>query len=224
MPEKPRSGVARALRLLVLAAAAVLLFRLLGPGGRPAEERVPPPPPPPAPSPSPRLSGRVVRADGSPAPGAVVEAVFLTDAAAPPVTLAAPPAGPEGAFTVPGPPPKWISLKVRARRGPLAVEVDLDGAPGPLDLELRLPANFAVSGIVIAAEDGRPLGRMEVRLGERTAVTDAFGRFQLGELPASLAVREAPALEISGPGRKTLRRPLPLDARADDLLLRVERE
>jgi hypothetical protein len=170
------------------------------------------------------LTGRVVRADGVPAAGAVVEAVFEVGGDAPPVTLSSPPAGADGRFSIAGGPADWTSLKVRARRGPFSVEADLAGAPSPLDLELRLPTTFAIGGIVIAAEDGRPLARMEVRLGDRSAVTDDFGRFQLGTLPAALLEHEAPSLEVLGAGRKTLRKAVPLDARADDLLLRVERE
>lgn len=224
MAEKP-SRARKAAAILFFTAAGILLFRMLGPGGAPARTDVAPPPPTPPPAPAPKpLSGRVVRPDGTPAPGAVVEAVFETGGGAAPVTLSSAPVGADGRFSIEGGPASWTSLKVRARRGPLAVEADLDGAPGPLDMELRLPTTFAVGGLVLAAEDGRPLPRMEVRLGERTAVTDDFGRFQLGVVPASLLEREAPEIEVKGAGRKTVRRALPLDARADDLLLRVERE
>jgi hypothetical protein len=226
MGDRPPSRARKAAAILFFTAAGILLFRLLGPGGAPAERSVvPPPPPPPSSAPAPKpLSGRVVRADGTPAPGAVVEAVFETGGGAPPVTLASAPVGADGRFSIEGGPASWTSLKVRARRGPLAVEADLDGAPGPLDMELRLPTTFAVGGLVLAAEDGRPLPRMEVRLGDRTAVTDDFGRFQLGTLPAALLEREAPEIEVQGAGRKPVRRALPLDARADDLLLRVEKD
>jgi hypothetical protein len=153
-----------------------------------------------------------------------VEAVFDPGGGAPPVALRAGPAGGDGRFSLAGAPAKWTSLRIRARRGPLAVEADLGDAPGPLSLDLRLPATFTAAGIVIAEEDGRPLPGMDVRMGERSARTDPLGRFSLGDIPAPPRGGETPALEISGAGRKTLRRALPLDRGADDLLLRVERE
>ena len=153
-----------------------------------------------------------------------MEADFAVDGAPAPVPLRSAPALADGRFVVSGVPPRWKSLRLRIHRGPLYSEMDLGDAAGSLDLDLRLPATFRVGGIVIGAEDGRPLAGMAVRLEDRSARTDGLGRFEIPGLPASMAERPLPLLLVQGTGRRTLRRELPPMDRLDDLLLRVEPE
>jgi hypothetical protein len=208
-----RGGPGKWIAVAVLVAAALLLVRMLGPGGRPAEEGRGPAPP---------LAGRILRADGTPVASAVVEAVFETGAGAAPLSLRSPPAGSDGRFVVPGAPEKWTSLRIRVRSGPLALEADLGDAPGPLDLSLALPSTFTVAGIVVSTEGGRPLPGMDVRLSGKETRTDDLGRFRFPDLPATMAGREPPVIEVSGRGRRTLRRPLSWEDGVDDLLLHLE--
>ncbi len=81
-----------------------------------------------------------------------------------------------------------------------------------------------MGGLVVAAEDGRPLEGMEVGFGERRTRTDALGRFSLREVPASLLDGPIPALEAKGAGRRTQTRGLPGTGSPDDLLIRAEAE
>jgi hypothetical protein len=153
----------------------------------------------------------------------VVEASITTGEDAPVLDLKTT-AGPDGRFSLPQAPAKWTGLLLRARRGPLAVEADLRDARGPLDIDIRLPETFRAAGLVISEEEGRGLEGMVVRIGGLEARTDAFGRFAFPDLPAALAGGEPPEIEVTGAGRRPLRRALPLDRGVDDLLLRVEAE
>lgn len=205
-----KRGKGRWVAMVVLVAAGILLLRMLGPGGPWGREPVPP------------VAGRILRPDGKPVAGAVVEATFETGAGAKPVDLRSAPTSAEGRFEFPGAPEKWTSLRIRTRCGPLAIDADLADAPAPLDLNLGLPATFTVAGIVVSTEVGRPLPEMDVRLGYRKARTDDLGRFSFPDLPASMANIEAPVLEVSGKGRKTWKRPISWEDGVDDILVRLD--
>jgi hypothetical protein len=194
--------------LVLLLAAALVLLRMLGPGG----------------APPPSVTGRILRIDGTPAPGAVAEAVFETGDGAKPLSLRSPSVGADGRFTVAGAPAEWTSLRIRVRRGPLDIEADLGPGQGPVDLDLRLPGTFKVAGLVVASDGGRPLPGMTVRLGTLEALTDELGRFTFPDLPASMADRAPPVLEVSGKRRRPLRRAVPFEQSVDDLLLYVDPE
>ncbi len=213
--EAGRRGPARWIGVVALVAGALLLLRLLGPGGRPAEEER---------GPAPAVGGRILRADGTPAASAVVEAEFERGGGAAPLSLRSPPAGADGRFVVPGAPAAWTSLRIRVRSGPLLIEADLGDAPGPLDLSLRLPDTFTVAGLVVSAEGGRPLPGMEVRLAGKETRTDDLGRFSFPDLPGTMAGREPPVLEVTGKGRRPHRRAIAWEDATDDLLLRMDRD
>jgi hypothetical protein len=234
----------RFLLLVALVAAAMLLLRMLGPGSNPAESPVAPAPSPAPGAPSPgatdardagaaagrpspssgSLKGAVLGPDGAPAAGATVQAFLDPDGDGEPRTLHAGPADDQGRFdagSFDGPSGR---LRVRASRGPLSVEVEVHAEPGPLRLELRLPDSFTVGGMAISAEEGRPLPGLDVAFGDRTAKTDALGRFSFAGVPASALAAPLPELRVSGAGRRAHARALPVDRALDDLLVRLERE
>jgi len=202
-----RPGPGRWVALVIVVAVLLVLFRLFGPGGRPASTPV---------------GGRILRADGKPVAAAVVEAEFGGQPTPGPLVLRSAPTGADGKFVVPGAPAKWTSLRIRTRWGPLPIEADLGDAPGPVDLALTLPATFTVAGIVVSNEGGRPLPDIDVRLGYRKSVTDNLGRFSFTDLPAAMADHEGPVLEVTGRGRKTIKRTLSWQDPVDDLLLRMD--
>ena len=233
--------VGRTLFLLVVLVALILAFRMLGPGSRPAEvPQAPstgpgagpgpapaPAPPPPAPGPATTkgtLKGRVLGPDGAPAAGAKVEAFLDPFDGSDARTLRGGPVGADGKFDLGAVPGERRRLRVRANLGPLSVEAEMDDASGSLDLDLRLPDSFIVGGMALSAEEGRPLGGIDVRLGDLATRTDALGRFAFHGIPASALAKPLPELELSGTGRKPLRRPLAADRALDDLLVRLERE
>lgn len=129
-----------------------------------------------------------------------------------------------GAFRVEAPSGPWKGLLLRASRGPLSVSADLGEStgPGPVVMTLRLPASFTVGGIVLSAEDGRPLDDIRVRFGERETTTARGGRFTFQDLPAALLEEDLPAVSLSGEGRRSLERTLPASGGLDDLLLRMD--
>jgi hypothetical protein len=222
--QRPKSRAGRAAGLVLFVGAAILLLRMLGPGGAPTAGPQPPAPAPaPAPSPSPSsVKGRVLEPDGTPAAGVTVDVVYEGASGGAGLGPRLPaPTGPDGRFDLP---PGVRVRALRASRGPLSVEVDLGGAAGPADLDLRLPAVFEAAGLVVAAEDGRPLEGMTVSVGDSKTRTDALGRFRLEGLPAALLKTPPVLLEAQGAGRKPVRHDLAVQTRADDLLLRAERE
>jgi len=210
MEEPRKGGKGRVVAVVVLVAAGILLLRMLGPGGLWGRDSRPP------------VAGRILRPDGKPLAGAIVEATFETGGGAKPQELRSAPTTAEGRFEFPGAPEKWTSLRIRTRSGPLAIDADLGAAPGPLDLNLGLPATFTVAGIVVSSEVGRPLPETDVRLGHRKARTDDLGRFSFPDLPAALANLEPPVLEVSCKGRKTWKRPISWEDGVDDILVRLE--
>ena len=238
--QRARGGrFGRFVALVAALAAAILGFRMLGPGSRPAEEPVAPStgpgpgpgpapaPPPPAPGPTASkgtLKGRVLGPDGAPAAGATVEAFLDPSDGSDARTLRGGPVGADGRFDLGAVPGERRRLRVRAVRGPLSVEAEMDDARGSLELDLRLPDAFTVGGIALSAEEGRPLGGIEAKLGDLVMRTDALGRFAFHGIPASSLAKPLPDLELSGTGRKPLRRPLSADRALDDLLVRLERE
>jgi hypothetical protein len=117
------------------------------------------------------------------------------------------------------------TLRVRVARGPLvAADTEVPGDAGrDIALTLRLPATFDATGIVVAAEDGRPLEGMRVAAGGVEAETDRLGRFRLEALTAPAAGTAIP-FEVSGAGRATVRRDVPADGAFDDLAFRVPAE
>ncbi len=204
------------LALFGLGIAALVLLRFLGPGGSP-------------PSPtgegetagSPFIGGRILLASRKPAAGAKVEAIL--EAGGPlamPLQRSTTTAA-DGSFEIPRPPLGMKIVGVRATLGHLTWEVTTTPFMGPAEFEILLADSYPVSGLAIAAEDGRPLEGMDVRLGERAARTDRLGRFSFPSVPAEEAPKE---VVVSGAGRKTLRRALPSEGGLDDLLLRVEGE
>ena len=83
----------------------------------------------------------------------------------------------------------------------------------------------AVVAVIPARGGSKGIPRKNlVRLGGREVRTDDLGRFSIPDLPASMADREPPILEVSGRGRKSVRRALPFEAGVDDLLFHLERE
>ena len=204
----PKKGPAgRLLPVVVVVGLALLLFRLFGPGGGPAQGPV---------------SGTILKADGTPATGMVVEAEFAVEGNPKPLVLRSAPTGADGRFAVPEAPRHWTALRVRTRQGPLAIDADLGHEPGPLDAKLTLPGTFTVQGIVVRAEGGLPLVEADVRLGGRKTRTDERGRFTFTDLPAAIANFDPQVLEVSIKGRKTQSRTLPWDAGVDDILVRLE--
>lgn len=239
MAERKRRFGGRLAALAAVVAAALLAVRLAGPGGSPAvkPEGPSPAPPPPAagPAPDPRpapppakgpaLRGRVLSAAGTPVEGARVEALFEMGPGKEPVVTAGGPTGADGEWALADAPADWKGVLLRAVKGPLSAVADMGEVPGTaadgMAVDIPLPPTFDVGGLAISAEEGRALEDMEIRVGDRTARTDARGRFLVEGLPA----REPfPGLEARGAGRKPLRIPLPADRPLDDLLLRVERE
>ena len=237
MAEERRSRTGRRVTLLLLLAAALAALRLLGPGGRPAEEPAAAPAgpveggaakAPDAPAPAPAkdgvLRGRVLGPDGAPVEGASVEASLEVEGEPQPRVLRAGPTGPDGRFSLGAVPGRRERLLIRVSKGPLSVEAGLSDAPGALDLDLRLPPSFHVGGIVVSAEEGRPLAGIEVRWGEIATRSDDLGRFAFRDVDAAVLAEPLPELELSGPGRRAVRRPLPRDRGLDDLLVRMEGE
>lgn len=198
----------------------------------PAEgDAVPPPPAPPGGTSAPDagtdgFSVSVRLADGA-AKGARV-AVFVDAGEGAP--RRAPQEGVvdgEGRMRVGALPPSWVSLRVEASLGPLRGEVTLDRETGgPVkEVELRLPGTFVLGGVVSAAEDGRPLEGMRVRLGEGVAgaTTDRLGRFRVENLSASLLKGDLPPLTVTGEGRAPVTRTLSAADSLDDLLISMEK-
>ncbi|MCK6482312.1 MAG: carboxypeptidase-like regulatory domain-containing protein [Planctomycetes bacterium] len=225
----------RVLAAVGILAAVLLALRFLGPGGSPAERHAggTPPPPPPAPAPAPApvpaaepsLRGRVLDAAGAPVAGATVEALFEIGEGRAPVNASAGPTGADGSFVLRGGPERWEGVLLRAVKGPRSVVADMGEVPGSaasgLALDLRLPATLEVGGIVIAAEDGRPLEGMTAAAAGQEARTDAMGRFRIEGIPAAAPL---PDLEVKGAGRRPLRIALEGRSSVDDLLLRAEGE
>jgi hypothetical protein len=156
--------------------------------------------------------------------GALVEVGFSGTGGGPYERRRAGPTGADGRFAFPDLPARRTSLHLRARLGALAAEVDLADAPGALDVDLRLPSSATIAGMILAAEDGRPLAGMEVLLGDRSAKTDPLGRFALLDVPPALLEGEGAVLVVRGAGRRERRHPLGPHGTLDDLLLRVDRE
>jgi hypothetical protein len=214
-PRKAGEIAVQVLMLLVLVAAALVVLRSLGPGGSPAKEA-----PQPVEQSKSRFEGRLLDSAGGGVAGASVEAVVQSGDAGEPHVLKFGPTGADGSFQF-----EWdasagtVVSAVRASRGHLHAFGPI--SPGSTGVILRLPATFRVSGRVMAAEDGRPLEGMDVKLGERAAKTDDRGRFAFGEVPGDAVL---PEIEVTGAGRKPLRRALPAEGGLDDLHLSVEGE
>ncbi len=236
MATRRRRIALRILVLLAVAAGALWLLHALRPGlfrgSVPSEGTEAPPP-----SRGRRLSGRVLDAEGRPVRGAAVRATAVAVAAAGAGGVRGPAGetrtieggttGADGTFSLDlaALPDGVASLDLSATRGPLAARRSLPGGvppEGPLDLVL--PREFAAGGRVLAAEDGRPLEGIAVRIGGREAATDARGAFRLEGLPASLLAGGRLAVEARGSGRRPLRTELTAPGAVDDLLLRLDPE
>jgi hypothetical protein len=158
------------------------------------------------------------------AKGVVVEVIATAPDVEEPVVVTAGPSDGKGVFSADGLPSPWATISLHARKGPLRVSVDLDGpGTGEVLTTMRFPDSFDISGLVIGAEDGRPLEGMKVSVGKRWVLTDGKGRFRLEKFSASLLNGALPALKVSGEGRYVIRRPLDVDEALDDLLLSVEK-
>lgn len=160
------------------------------------------------------VAGRVVFADGTPAPGARLT-IGWRDSADRPGTTPSVTDG-KGVFSQANIPSRATVTAIRATLGPLVATADeaqvrRDGGSAGR-AEIALPREFRLAGLVRRAGDRAPVAGAALEVSGARATTGADGDFKLEHVAASVLRDERPVVRITAQGFAPLDWPLPKDA------------
>ena len=162
------------------------------------------------------VSGSVEFGGGKAAPGVRVSISWKDSAGRPGNTIAL--TGEDGVFTQSKVPWDAQVTEVRAESGPLAASADAGSlaardSGGPR-VRVRLPADFALAGLVRRAGDREPVEGAAFEVAGVRATSDKGGEFRIDRIPWSVLRETRPVVRVRAPGFADLDWPLPLDAPA----------
>jgi hypothetical protein len=162
------------------------------------------------------VAGSVAFGDGTPAPGVRVSISWKDSAGRPGSTIAL--TSDDGVFSQSKVPWDAQVTEVSAESGPLAAAADAGslgarGSGGPR-VQVRLPADFALAGLVRRAGDREPVVGAAFEVAGVRATSGEGGEFRIERIPWSVLREARPVVRVRAPGFADLDWPLPVDAPA----------
>jgi len=162
------------------------------------------------------VAGSVAFGDGTPAPGVRVSITWKDSAGRAGSTIAL--TSDDGVFSQSKVPWDAQVTEVSAESGPLAAAADpgslgARGSGGPR-VRLRLPADFALGGVVRRAGDRAPVVGAAFDVAGVRATSGEGGEFRIERIPWSVLREARPVVRVRASGLADLDWPLPVDAPA----------